>query len=97
MKSYISRKFPLQTRTTDQILVRRSEGLGMGFHCGKDMLFPSPEVKASGIARAGCGTYHVGRKASAFLGRGSKAPLSFPCKLLYISSVRAIYGRAAQK
>src|SRR5215469_1724484 len=45
MKSYISRKFPLDTRTTDQILVRRLEALSMGFHCGKDLLFLSLYVK----------------------------------------------------
>ena len=39
---------------------------------------------------------HVGRKASAFLGRGYKAPLSFPPEPLYIS-VQTTYGRAAQK
>src|SRR5215469_15728152 len=35
MKSYISRKFPLETRTTDQILARRSEELSIGFHLRK--------------------------------------------------------------
>src|SRR5215469_8756374 len=35
MKSYISRKFPLETRTTDQILARRSDELSIGFHLRK--------------------------------------------------------------
>src|SRR5215469_1083415 len=45
MKSYISRKFPLETRTTDQIFALRSEELSMGFQCRRDILFPNPRGK----------------------------------------------------
>jgi hypothetical protein len=33
MKSYISRKFPLETRTTDQIFEFRSEGVAIESLC----------------------------------------------------------------
>src|SRR5260370_14789944 len=38
MKSYISRKFPLETRTTDQTLAFRSEGVVMGSICLRNHL-----------------------------------------------------------
>src|SRR2546426_11402484 len=37
--------------------------------------------------------YHVGRKASAFLGRGYKTPLSFPPELLYLARNSSLLGR----
>ena len=40
----------------------------------------------------------VGRKASAFLGRGYKAPLSFPSQLLYVPlSERPMVGQPKSK
>src|SRR5215469_14757202 len=64
MKSYISRKFPLETRTTDQILARRSEELSIGFHLRRGhRYFSKPVQKQDEFAEM---VIHGGPRAAPF-------------------------------